>query len=619
MKIRRERKIMEILEINDRIKLSIDLGESQYREFKSAFSGPDGKKTNRDFNDIKTDIGRTLVAFANAEGGELLIGVEDDCTVTGIPHSDSIIQKLLEASTNQIHPETPLPIILKKLMEYEGKKILYFAVQKGIEYVYLTSDGRCLKRKDRDTIPISVENLKSQRFEDASREFERLPAAGISIADLDRDLITSISGQITPGTSIEKCLQYLSLAEFGLDGLKLKKAAVLLFAKDIQKWHPGSFVRLICVNGKEKRSGTDFNITQDEIIMGNILTLIEESWKKLTIALIRQTRLSTDAVFERSYLYPEVACREAVVNAIVHRNYAIQGRGIEIEIYTDRIEIKSPGMLLSTITLDEIKKRTGVHESRNPMVARVLREIGYVREMGEGIRRIYDVLRQNALAEPEFENANSGFNVIFYHKSMYDPKVKLWLSNFENYRLTENQMAVVTLGYNSQLFSTQDIIERLGIVDTDQVRQILTPLRTLEIIDRALSHNQAYFQSKKLSIPKREVKVWEVQVPTEIKQISDIKGDLDELVEDIELNKVDYFVNNIPYNVDYQSLYEQLSNISDISSLSMPSGIEYGSKNKGYAFVTFILKKNVADLNVELDNISVGGRKLKFRSQRRLN
>jgi len=507
----------------------------------------------------------------------------------------------------------------RKLIEYEGKKILYFAVQKGIEYVYLTSDGRCLKRKDRDTIPISVENLSSQRLEDVSREFERQPAAGVSIADLDRDLITSISGQITPGTSIEKCLQYLSLGEFGLDGLKLKKAAVLLFAKDIQKWHTGSFVRLICVNGKEKRSGADFNITQDEIITGNILTLIEESWKKLTIALIRQTRLSTDAVFERSYLYPEVACREALVNAIVHRNYAIQGRGIEIEIYTDRIEIESPGMLLSTITLDEIKKRTGVHESRNPMVARVLREIGYVREMGEGIRRIYDVLRQNALAEPEFENANSGFNVIFYHKSMYDPKVKLWLSNFENFHLTENQTAVVTLGYDSQLFSTQDIIERLGIVDTDQVREILTPLRTLGIVNRAVSQNQAYAQSRQFSIPKREVKVWKVQVPTETKTISDSKGDLDELVEDIEVKKVDYFINNLPYNIDYQSLYERLSEISDISSLSMPNGIEYGSKNKGYAFITFIQKKNVADLNVELENISVGGRELKFKPQRRLD
>lgn len=610
---------MEILEFNERIRLSIDLGESQWREFKSAFAGPDGMKTARDVDEIKVDIGRTLVGFTNAEGGELLLGVEDDGTVTGIPHSDGTIQRLMEAPVNQVHTETPLPNPLKKIIEYQGKKLLYFAVQKGVDFVYLTSDGRCLKRKDRDTIPVTVENLSSQRFEDASREFERLPAAGCTIADLDRDLIASVSGQITPGTSIEKCLQYLNLAEFGLDGLKLKKVSTLLFAKDIQRWHTGSFVRLISINGKEKRSGDGYNVTQDEIIMGNILTLIEESWRKLTVALIRQTRLSSNAIFENHYLYPETACREALVNAIVHRNYAIQGRGIEIEIYSDRIEIKSPGMLLSTISLDEIKKRTGVHESRNPMLARVLREIGYVRELGEGIRRIYDELRKNALAEPEFENINSGFNVIFYHKSMYDPKVKLWLENFEKFNLTENQLAVITLGYNGQLFSTQDIIGRLGIVDTDQVREILTPLRTLGIITRELTDNQTFYQSKKLSIPKRAIKVWNVQKPKEvvqqIKQDAPKSDSVEVVVNDIALKTVDYFINNLSYDTEYQVLYENLSKIAEISSLTMPNGTFYGSKNKGYAFVSFVMPSD-NDLIERLKNVKVGDRQLKFRFQR---
>ena len=606
---------MEVLDFTERIKLSLDLGESQWREFKSAFEGPEGTKKPRNVDDIKTDVGRTLVGFANAEGGELLIGVEDDGDVTGIPHSESAIQKFLDACVTQIHSETPLPNPVKKVLNYEGKKIVYLAVQKGTDFIYLTSDGRCLKRKDRDTIPITFENLSSQRLEDSSREFERLPAAGCTLADLDRDLITSVSGQITPGTSIEKCLQYLGLAEFGIDGLKLKKVAVLLFAKDIQRWHTGSFVRLLTINGKEKRSGEGFNVVQDEIITANVLTLIEEAWRKLTVALIRQTRLSSNTMFENSYLYPEAACREALVNAIVHRNYAIQGRGIEIEIYTDRMEIKSPGMLLSTISLNEIKKRTGAHESRNPMLARVLREVGYVREMGEGIRRIYDELRKNALAEPEFENTNSGFNVTFYHKSMYDPKVKLWLENFEKYKLTENQLAVVTLGYNNQLFSTQDIIGKLGIVDTDQVRQILTPLRTLGIIERELTDNQTFYQSKKLGIPKRAVKVWKVNV----QQVPITNSnDIEDVVKELELQSDDYFIGNIPYFIDQKTLFDTLSEVAEIKSLSMPDGNHYGSKNKGYAFVTFVFEKGKA-LMPHLTKVKVGNRQLKFRRQRTLN
>jgi ATP-dependent DNA helicase RecG len=616
---------MDILDYNERVKLSISLGESQWREFKSAYAGPDDNKVNRHADDIKIDIGRTLVAFANADGGELLIGVEDDGTVTGVPHSDVVIQKLLEASTSQIHSETPLANPIKRVITFEGKKIIFFAVQKGLDYVYLTSDGRCLKRKDRDSSPVTVEKLTSQRFEDISREFERQIAAGVSIADLDRDLIVSVAGQITPGTSIEKCLQYLNLAEFGLDGLKIKRAGVLLFAKDINKWHPGSYVRIFCINGREKRSGNnDFNVTQDEIIMGNILTLIDEAWKRLTIALIRQTRLSEHAIFENTYLYPEAACREALVNAIVHRNYAIQGRGIEIDIFSDRMEIKSPGMLLSTIQLGEIKKRVGVHESRNPVLARVLREIGYVREMGEGIRRIYDVLRQNSLAEPAFENENSGFNVIFYHKSMYDPKVKLWLSNFENYNLTESQTSVISLGYNDASFSTQDIIARLGIIDTDQVRQILTPLRNLGIIDRVLSDNETFFESKKLGIPKREVKVWKVRAPNanEIEtQMSD-NSVIEEIVQEIEevkdFEKVDYFIANLPYNISHKDLYQVLNEIEEVNTLTIPSGNSFGSLNKGFAFVSFKTVKGENNILEKLNSVSIQGRLLKFRLQRSL-
>lgn len=127
------------------------------------------------------------------------------------------------------------------------------------------------------------------------------------------------------------------------------------------------------------------------------------------------------------------------MNAIVHRNYAIEGRGIEVTIFQDRMELLSPGMLLSTISLDDIRSLRGVHESRNPLIARVLRETGLIREMGEGIRRIYNVMRSSALAEPDRENETTGFGVTLYHKSLYDPKVKLWLTTFDQYKLTENQ------------------------------------------------------------------------------------------------------------------------------------------------------------------------------------
>lgn len=74
-----------------------------------------------------------------------------------------------------------------------------------------------------------------------------------------------------------------------------------------------------------------------------------------------------------------MACKEALINAIAHRDYSIEGRGIEVYVYDDRLEIKSPGMLLSTIKIDDLEKCIGIHQSRNSYIAKVLKEVGYMR------------------------------------------------------------------------------------------------------------------------------------------------------------------------------------------------------------------------------------------------
>src|SRR5262245_59033679 len=100
---------MEILALTERIRQTIELGESQFREFKSALEGPPSNKKPRDPKLVAKDIAETLVAFANADGGELLVGVEDDGAVLGIQYSDDTISKLLQAPVNGVHIQTPLP------------------------------------------------------------------------------------------------------------------------------------------------------------------------------------------------------------------------------------------------------------------------------------------------------------------------------------------------------------------------------------------------------------------------------------------------------------------------------------------------------------------------------
>jgi ATP-dependent DNA helicase RecG len=611
---------MELLGFEERLKLAMKIGESQYREFKSAFEGPPEEKRPRQVKEICKDVAKTLVAFANAEGGELFVGVEDNGAITGVPHTSGDLDTVLAAYRTHAHEDTPLPTPKLSKITVNDKTVLYLGIPKGLDYIYLTSDGRCLKRRDRDTIPVSSELISSRRLEDASRDWERKIAYGATVDDLNLDILKSVSGQVAYGLSIEKFLQHLDLAEFGLEGMQIKKAALLLFAKDIKRFHSGCHVRIMTINGKERRSGTSFNVVRDEIISDNIFKLIDESWKRLTIAIIKHTELTEQAKFKDSYLYPEIACREALLNAIVHRNYAIEGRGIEIEIYSDRMEIRSPGSLLSTVSIEDLRLGKGVHESRNSIIARVLREVGFIREMGEGIRRIYDVMRSNALAEPLFENERNNFGVTLFHKSMYDPGVKLWLSNFEKYKLPENQMAVLALGYNGNKFSTQDIIERLGIIDTDHAREVLTPLRENGLIERVMDKHKAYIEARKLRIPKREVKVYKVANSTFgeffYERNTKLNGKVESEVCEKKGDAIDFYIGNIDYRATRVELFEFLSLYIDVISLSMPSNHNGRDENRGYAFVTLRIEDSVREFKSRMSKKLFKGRQLCFREQK---
>lgn len=596
----------EVLELTERASLAIRVGESHFREFKSAFAGPLSQKTSRPARDIAVDIGRTLVAFANADGGELLIGVEDDGTVTGLPHPGEDKRLLLAAPTSYVHEGTPLPQMTKALIELEGKDVLYFYVPKGLDFVYLTSDGRCIRREDRQSVPDTVERIVHSRAEDRSRVWDRQFAPSAVIEDLDLDLLNMVASQVAYGVSPEKLLQYFDLAEFTPTGLRLKNAALVLFAKDVRSWHPRCQVRIVTVRGKERLSGPNYNVVKDDVVSDNILAIADSAWERLTLALAQQPTFTETARFEQNYLFPQIATREALLNAIVHRDYAVEGRGIEISIFSDRMEITSPGMLLSTVSVDDLMELKGVHESRNPLIARLLREVGLVREMGEGLARIFTVMRSNALAQPELASDSNGFTVTLFNKSLYDPDVNLWLSNFDDFPLTEPQRAVMALGYGGREFSAQDAIDTLGIVDVGQLQEVLTPLRTAGLIERTKDRNKVHNESRMKGVPTRKVKSFRVAAQR-----------VRERTEDISVGQThSLFLGNLPLAAGEQELTGLLNQHGTVLSVHIPPGLK-GDRNRGYAFATLETASGLDDLLAALDQLLFYGRKLRVGPDRK--
>ncbi|GHT83581.1 ATP-dependent DNA helicase RecG [Spirochaetia bacterium] len=502
----------ELLKLKERIDIAIEIGESYYREFKSAFEGPSGNKKPRDTKDVCYDIAKTIVAFANADGGELFIGIEDNNVITGLPYSDEKISLILMAPKNNIMAETPVPLKRASLVEYNDKKIAYFSVEKGSKYVHLTAKGECFQRKDKYSVPTASESIRFAREEEISREYDRQFADLANINDLDLGLIGSVSQEIFKSMSPEKFLQYLELAEFDGNRLRLRKAALLLFAKHPTKWHPRNQVRILRVKGTEEKTGENFNVEELGETNGNIFTLYEKSWELLRPNLT-ETRLSKDGIFKTQIIYPELACREALINAITHRDYSLEGRGIEIKIFDDRLEILSPGKLLSSITIKDLEELKGLHQSRNAYIARVLREFGYIKELGEGIKRIFELMRSNDLIKPKIESPNKSFIITLFYKFIYTKEEKIWLDYFEKFNLTKEQKTVVRLGLNGRLVSSKEIFDAVGIVSEDFYRQLIESLRKMGILISKLNQSQVTYQKRHYKDSRKAVPRFQIIIP----------------------------------------------------------------------------------------------------------
>lgn len=599
--------MQNLLKLTERVEIATEIGESYYREFKSAFQGAPTNKSERDLAEIRYDVAKTLVAFANADGGELFVGIEDDHTVSGVPHGPEKINGILNSAKECVLKDTPIPIKQASVVEISGVKVVYFSVSKGSDFVHLTSKGECFQRKDRESVPTASEKIVFERKEKASREFDRLFVDLAQITDLDQDLIEQVSHQISKQISPEKLLQYLDLAEFNGSALKLRKAALLLFAKKSSKWHPRLQVRILRVDGLDERTGENFNVTEVGEANGNIFQLIESSWDLLRPHLT-DTRFSDDAMFKNQIMYPELACREALINAITHRDYSNEGRGIEVKIFDDRLVIENPGELLSSISVEDLKALTGAHQSRNTYIARVLRETGFVRELGEGIRRIYELLQRNDMVDPVICSENQSYSITLFYKYVYTPEEKLWLEEFDVFELSREQKTVVRLGVNGRLISAKEIFESVGIVDERVYRELVQSLQHQKILTTTMSSNEATKHRNKHGGSRKAVPRYKIVNPgAGSPQVINSDEDTSEYAK--------IYVGNIPYEAEAESVYKALERFGEIVDVDIPKWA-YGNhegKSKGYCFVEFDKKVSASNALNSSSELLLGGRKLYLR------
>ena len=382
----------------------LDQDEGQHFDRKSLFEGVGGAKQLRDRRAVRDQVAEYVAGFANAEGGVLILGIEDDRSITGHRLPANALSSLLATPCARLRPAQPRGFVIA----VEGHELIVFDVPAADRPVQVIGNGFPLRIGDQ-TVQVSESHISALKWQGMAESWESRPADS-KLDELDDQLLAKArQGAGLSALSDEEYLLRRKLADRRGREIVLRKAAELLFAR-LGPDHPNAGVRLFRVIGTERRTGSEHNVEERPRMEGNLPAVIEEASGVISSLLRRPSRLVGNQFREASE-YPDFAWREALLNAIAHRDYGVEGAGTEVWLFEDRMEVVSPGALAGNLTTDELLTLRRVHRSRNPRIVRVLVDLGFARDQGEGIPRMFTEMKDAFLPQPSIEATNRNVTV----------------------------------------------------------------------------------------------------------------------------------------------------------------------------------------------------------------
>jgi ATP-dependent DNA helicase RecG len=438
--------------------------EGPFFERKSALDRSDGARKPRKAAAIAHDIAETLVAFANADGGELVVGIEDDGTVSGVPHADDKLNLLLGVPKDRNYVDPPIPCRARKVTDSDGLKLQHFEADWSPN-VHLLADSRCLRRVQDQNAPFDKDQVRALKEAKAQGLFERTFPSGARMDDLDEALLTRFAESDGSGPAFRNTLTRYRLTE-GRNGHAVPTlAALLLFGRDPGRWHERAGIDFVRWEGKERKSGAELNIAKRFRIEAPLSVLPDQAFEAIK-PFIRERQYLHDLFFVEKLEYPTFAWQEAVVNAVAHRDYSIRGMGIEVWMFDDRMEIRSPGLPPEPVTLEALATRVPMHCSRNPLIVRALTVLGYMRELGEGVPRMFTEMERAGCYPPRFDAIGGAVvQLTLRNEPIYDRATLEWLKQFTEVELSGDQKRVLAFAHaHADRFTSRDFQQ---VVETD--------------------------------------------------------------------------------------------------------------------------------------------------------
>lgn len=381
-------------------------------------------------------LAKEIVALVNHNGGQILLGVEDDGDISGI-HKDDLEQWVMDVVVSRkVHPPI-LPSYQEVLID-EGKRVAILTFTQGSAKPYVL----CHNSREEVFIRVGSTSRLASREQQLSLfgsggilHSETLPVSGTSIRSLDmariRDYLDDFLQDPEIPSSDDGWIQRLLDLEFLTHGVGNTPvctiAGLLLFGHKPRRRLRQAGIRLMVFDGLEK----DYKSVLDEVLDLPMValwhrdesgrrTLISNGIVESTIQMLKPflteegNEINESMRRERAWHYPIEAVREVIVNAIAHRDWT-QFLDIEVTCYSNRIEVISPGAMQNSMSVEKMK--AGRRMPRNVLIAEILKDYGYVDARGMGVRtKVIPLMNRMNGIEPEFEATDDYLKTVLYRK-----------------------------------------------------------------------------------------------------------------------------------------------------------------------------------------------------------
>jgi len=423
------------------------------------------------------EVTEEICAFANASGGTLFIGVDDNNVIQGVIFNN-VKRSALQNSINEITPVLHCEIYNVNI---DAKDIVIIEVPSGVNKPYVLSGAIYVRQGPNSQKLTTVEEMRDF-FQQADRiYYDEAPCKTIDITqDIPDANINQFRDLAGLGSTVSNEQVFNNLKLKTNDGF-LKNGATLFFAKNPERFFEKAVTRCIVFDGIDKRY-----IVDDKIMSGTLYQqfLQAMTWLKTKLDVRYDIEGTGSQPRKELWEIPETVFKEAIINALAHRDYYDKGARITIEVFNDRVEVSNPGGLISGIPKIEFGKRS---LSRNPLIFGLFERIRMVEQVGSGISRMRNLMIEADLTEPEF-NTEGIFTVTLRRPFDFNKWVDRWVDN-----LTDNRVNIINAIHKNNKVSKRELEEIVGLSPT-AIDNNLDALKDLGLIERVGGAKGGYWK-----------------------------------------------------------------------------------------------------------------------------